>query len=138
MWEWVQGNMELLSFREFIREDIQSDFNRTGKVQIVNHRIIVDGKDVGGVFLTYFMDWIELHQIMIATEERGNGYAKLFMKQLCALADKGDMVIGLSPSSDFGASKGRLTDFYKSFGFKMNSGRSKDFRISQSMIRLPR
>ena len=48
-----------------------------------------------------------------------------------------NLIIGTTPSSDFGSSKTRLTKFYKRFGFVNNKGRNKNFAFKDTMIRNP-
>ncbi len=83
-------------------------------------------------------DNIVLDKIIVPDEARGSGQGTEFMVQLIADADKKGKSIGLTPSSDFGGNKKRLTEFYKRFGFVDNKGKNKDFTISESMIRTPR
>ena len=78
---------------------------------------------------------IILDKIVIPENKRGAGIGSSFMKQLIQEADKKGKTIGLTPSSDFGGSKKRLTEFYKRFGFIENKGRNKDFTIQETMIR---
>jgi hypothetical protein len=60
------------------------------------------------------------------------------MRDLTAFADKHNLTMTLTPSTDFGASSvERLKRFYGQFGFVNNKGRQKDFAISAAMYRLP-
>ena len=47
------------------------------------------------------------------------------------------MPVALTPSSDFGGNKSRLTEFYKKFGFIENKGKNKRYEISEAMYRDP-
>jgi hypothetical protein len=58
------------------------------------------------------------------------------MKDLIKYADSNNKTLFTTPSSDFGGSKTRLVQFYKSFGFKNNKGSNRDFRSKESMVRL--
>jgi hypothetical protein len=80
---------------------------------------------------------ITLGKIVVPKERRGQGAGTAAMKELAEYADKTGQVIALSPSSDFGGNKSRLEGFYKGLGFVSNSGRGKDFTISETMIRMP-
>jgi GNAT superfamily N-acetyltransferase len=82
-------------------------------------------------------DNIILDKIVIPESQRGTGQGTEFMNKLLADADSKGKAVGLTPSSDFGGSKARLTEFYKRFGFTENKGKNKDFTISESMIRQP-
>jgi hypothetical protein len=80
-------------------------------------------------------DNIILDKIIIPESQRGTGQGTEFMTELLADADSKGKAIGLTPSSDFGGNKKRLTEFYKRFGFTENKGKNKDFEISESLIR---
>jgi GNAT superfamily N-acetyltransferase len=79
-----------------------------------------------------------LSRIQVPPEKRGSGLARAAMQDLVAEADAAGIPLALSPSSDWGASKARLAEFYKSLGFVQNAGRSKDFATRETMIRPPR
>jgi predicted GNAT family N-acyltransferase len=82
---------------------------------------------------------IHVGRIVVAKESRGEGLGTLAMRDLTRLADKHRLRITLSPSTDFGGtSVARLRRFYGRFGFVNNTGRHKDFTISDTMYRLPR
>ena len=55
------------------------------------------------------------------------------MEEICNFADKNNLRIALTPSSDFGGSKTRLNSFYRGFGFKPYKG----FELREAMVRLP-
>ena len=78
-------------------------------------------------------DNIILDKVVVPDKSKGTGTK--FMNDLIADADSKGKSIGLTPSSDFGGNKKRLTEFYKRFGFVENKGKNKDFTISESMIR---
>ena len=78
-------------------------------------------------------DNIILDKVVVPDKLKGTGTK--FMNDLIADADSKGKAIGLTPSSDFGGNKKRLTEFYKRFGFVENKGKNKDFTISESMIR---
>lgn len=80
---------------------------------------------------------LELSHIEIKPDSQGEGIATKIMNDLIDYADKNELTIGATPSSDFGSSKTRLIDFYKRFGFVMNKGRNKDYEFSNTMIRYP-
>lgn len=77
----------------------------------------------------------ELSKIETPKGERGKGLATKRMKALIAEADVAGVPLALSPSSDFGSSKPKLTKWYKSLGFKPNKGRNKNFATRETMIR---
>lgn len=78
---------------------------------------------------------ITLSQVIVPDGERGTGKGTAAMQALVSYADQTGQRIELTPSSDFGGNKKRLTEFYKRFGFVENKGRNKDFDISEVMYR---
>lgn len=79
---------------------------------------------------------IRLHAIEVPKEKRGQGIGTRAMKGLTNYADKQQKRVTLTPQADRGK-KGKLEKFYKSFDFKANSGRNKDFTTRDSRIRSP-
>jgi predicted GNAT family acetyltransferase len=82
-------------------------------------------------------DVIKVSAIVIDPKKREMGYGTKIMKDIIEYADKNKMTVVLTPSSDFGGDKKRLTKFYKGFNFVPNRGANKDFRFSSTMLRLP-
>lgn len=81
---------------------------------------------------------VTLSKVVVPKDERGGGTGSQFMGALTAKADAVGARIELTPSKDFGAtSVGRLTEFYKGFGFVSNSGRNKDYETRETMYRDP-
>ena len=84
---------------------------------------------------------IELTDIYIKPEFYGKGYGSKIMMELINFAYLKKLPIMLIPESERGSNK-KLIDFYKKFGFVVNTGNKKDFRLSipnsVSMYRLPR
>jgi GNAT superfamily N-acetyltransferase len=81
---------------------------------------------------------IRLSKIVVPKDQRNSGVGTQAMQALVEYADATGQRVALSPSSDFGGSKARLTAFYRRFGFQPNSGRSKDLAVSETMIREPK
>ncbi len=81
-------------------------------------------------------DNIILDKVIVPDKSKGTGTK--FMNDLISDADSKGKTIGLTPSADFGGNKKRLNEFYKRFGFVPNKGKSKDFTISETMIRPPK
>lgn len=71
----------------------------------------------------------------IVANQRSNGTGTAVMKELCAFADQHRVLIGLSPSSDFGGTKSRLVRFYQRFGFVQRKYKGEGMR--ETMIREP-
>lgn len=78
-----------------------------------------------------------LEKVVVPQKERGGGKGSAFMDDLTKMASDSGVTVALTPSADFGGNKKRLEGFYKSFGFKPNSGKNKDYGISEAMYRLP-
>lgn len=80
---------------------------------------------------------VTVSKIVVPETARQQGIGTAAMSDLTAYADATGKRVALSPSSDFGGSKPRLTAFYKRFGFKENKGKSRDLAVSETMIRDP-
>lgn len=80
---------------------------------------------------------LSLHKIVVPEAMRNQGTGTNAMQDIIKYADSQNKTIALTPSSDFGSNKKRLTDFYKKLGFVENKGRNKDYEISESMYRGP-
>lgn len=83
-------------------------------------------------------DVIEVPMVRVPKAEQGQGKARAAMEQLIEKADERGETIALTPSSDFGANKARLTKFYKSLGFVENKGADKNFSTQEALIRTPK
>lgn len=81
-----------------------------------------------------FPTHIELKRIVVPKELRGQGIGTSAIKDLIDYAESINKPIFTTPSSSFGGSESRLTKFYKSLGFKPNSGSNRDFRSRESMV----
>lgn len=76
-----------------------------------------------------------VNRIVLPDGARGRGTGSQIMGDILTGADESGATVSLTPSGDFGGNVGRLTEFYKRFGFIPNSGRNKDFAISEAMYR---
>ena len=76
-------------------------------------------------------------RIVVPPEARSTGIGTQIMQEIADVADSQGARVALSPSADFGGSVGRLRDFYSRFGFVRNTGRNRDFEVSESMYRNP-
>jgi predicted urease superfamily metal-dependent hydrolase len=78
---------------------------------------------------------------MIKTQEgaRREGRAGQVMREVTKLADQAGIPVVLTPGETErkAMSKTKLTEWYKSLGFKPNKGRNKDYRFMDAMIRKP-
>jgi GNAT superfamily N-acetyltransferase len=80
----------------------------------------------------------ELSRIVISENQRESGLGTRVMEDIVRMADEQGARISLTPETSFGGtSVGRLTDFYKRFGFVENKGRNKDFSTRNTMYRDP-
>lgn len=78
-----------------------------------------------------------LGKMVVPKEQRNQGIGTQVMNDLVKQADDIGATVTLSPSADFGGNKEKLKEFYKRFGFVQNTGKNKDFAISESMYRTP-
>lgn len=89
---------------------------------------------------------ITLSRIKVPAELRGQGRGDKAMRALIAFADENNRIVDLTPepleeaSYTRGYARGykRLVEWYKSYGFRMNTGRYQDFASSERMIRTPK
>lgn len=100
--------------------------------------ILHNGNEIGGMWLTLRGNIQSIEKIEINPEYRNKGYARVAMQEIINNADTNDITLALTPSSDFGASKTKLIDFYKSLGFVRNTGRNKNYETKHEMIRYPK
>ena len=77
----------------------------------------------------------EISKISTPENMRGQGLASSELDRILKEADEAGVSVALTPSSDFGSSKKRLTNWYKRNGFVPNKGRNKDFSTRETMIR---
>ncbi len=79
-----------------------------------------------------------LSHIQVSESERGNGIGTQVMRSLLELADAHSDTVALTPSNQFGGNVRRLKSWYRSFGFRPNTGRRRDCSTWETMIRPPR
>lgn len=80
---------------------------------------------------------VTISMIKVEESQRRNGVAKAVIQEITDWADKTGTVLSLTPTDEYGIRKSVLERFYERNGFVSNSGKNKDFSISESMIRLP-
>ena len=80
---------------------------------------------------------IEVQKIIVPDDGRNSGTGTKAMGEIIAYADANNKTVTLTPSSDFGGNKKRLTEFYQRFGFVENKGKNKDSDFSDTMYRKP-
>lgn len=77
---------------------------------------------------------ITVDAIIVPADLRRQGRGTAAMMDLQAYARSVGKPIALTPDSIFGTPKSVLVRWYKSLGFRMNTGRRKDFRFQETMI----
>ncbi len=121
------------------RDQFIDRFNDAGAFQVDSGELLLDRVKIGHLNVSYAAeDVIEVSRIEVSKPYRGQGYARGAMEQLLEISDELGLTVALTPSSDWGSSKERLTRFYASLGFVKNQGRKKDFRFRATMYREPR
>lgn len=83
-------------------------------------------------------NYLEIGMIVIKERFRGSGYGTEIMGRIVKYCDMYGKKAHLTPTNEFGSNKKRLRNFYKEFGFVSNKGVNKDFRVKDTMIRLPK
>ena len=95
------------------------------------------GMDVD-IFTSTYANKATLSRLYVPKDLRGRGYAKEAMNALTDWADRYGITLLLTPTNEWGASKARLIQFYKEFGFVENKGSNKDYRYMETMYRKPK
>ncbi len=125
----IGDSLQLLIEEENKRFDIQAQLDR-----------IINKFDAMGMACWIYLkgnDAIEVASIKIKNKtERRQGLGSALMGEITALCNRYGLLCVLSPDSSETPMAG-LMRFYKRFGFTSNSGRNKDFRFRNSMIRYP-
>lgn len=80
---------------------------------------------------------IRVNNIWIPPHLRNQGIGSRIMKGLSNYADRNNMTSTLSQAPEKGK-KTKLAKFYKSYGYKSNSGKNKDFTTRDTHIRQPK
>ncbi len=117
---------------DIIKEEINKTFlkNKTGELESV-----LENKYGVDLFIYYsiIQNVLVISSITVPKEKRNQGIGTKVMNEICDFADKNNLPIILTPSSDFGGNKKRLIKFYKYFDFVKN----KDYKYRELMIRHP-
>ena len=83
-------------------------------------------------------DSIEFNLIVIKKEYRNTGVTTHILNTVTEYADKEDKMVTLTAADDYGSNLSRLKKFYKRFGFISNSGRNRNFKYRDTMLRYPK
>ena len=79
--------------------------------------------------------YITINKIVVPLKSRRKGIGTKIMKEIIDYANEKNLIIALTPSSDFGGNVKRLKEFYKSFGFVENKGKNRNFLFMQTMYK---
>ena len=112
-------------------KEIEKDVSTLSSIQEKYPDVTLD------VFESKKSGTISLGKIEVPKAQRGEGIATNVMSDLINYADANGLKITLTPSNEFGASKARLKEFYKRFGFVDNKGENRDFSHKDDMYRNP-
>jgi len=97
-----------------------------------------------GMYMQSSNDGLYISDLYIKPEFRGRGIGSKIMRDITNFADKNDINIVLIPEPESlkKAAVKRLVDFYKRFGFVLNTGKNKDYKLSDTfatnMYRYPK
>ena len=81
--------------------------------------------------------WMEISVVRFDETDRRQGHGTAVMNHLTSIADTNGWMLTLTPDGQWGSSVPRLKRFYARHGFVPNSGRNRDYRISNTMLRHP-
>lgn len=129
-----QGDVSNLKFSS-LKEEVKLDQGFVDGWH--KYEILHNGDPAGEMEVSNRGDYMILNKIMIYPEHRGMGHANDAMKILTDYADKNNEILALTPDTVWGASKGKLIKWYKSWGFTINKGRKADYKVREMMIRQP-
>lgn len=96
---------------------------------------------VGPTTISYGVNragFVEISRVRTDPAARGQGAAREAMNRFVTQADAAGARVGLTPEPmESGVSKARLQTFYRSLGFRPNTGRARDLTVSVAMVREP-
>jgi len=123
-----------MKFKEFLLElDISAEVKNL-QTQLENLY-----KEEGLELYMYYSkntNTIEISKIALEKQNQKKGTGSAIMKKITDFADSKNIILTLSPSTDFGGSSvSRLRSFYSKFGFIKYSGRKANSRLSAAMYR---
>ena len=126
--------------REAINSGLKTAIDKQNEVNVLRDKISNELNVSTDLFYNNWPDSgpaLRLASIKTPKEKRNQGLGTKAMNMIIQYADKNGMKIFLTPVTDWGSSKARLINFYKSFGFIKNSGKNKDWHYKEDMVRLP-
>lgn len=83
-------------------------------------------------------NFLNVSKIVVDPDKRNQGIGTNVMNEIINWADLNKKIVALTPDDSFGGNKNKLIKFYNKLGFESNSGRKKDFRTRETMIRNPK
>jgi GNAT superfamily N-acetyltransferase len=119
----------LITYTEFLNEGMRRSVMQNiilSKYGDDLQKLILIEDDDGG---------LEINLIRVNSDKQGKGIATKIMNDIIEYADKNKKIAHLTPTDEYGSDVKRLTNFYKTFGFVKNSGKDKDRRFDNKMIR---
>lgn len=112
-----------------------SEFVKTSKLQgIIKTKY---GNKIDKLHIFEDEDSVEFNLIVIKKDQRNTGIATDVLNTVIDYADREGKIVKLTPADDYGSNLNRLKKFYKRFGFISNSGRNKNFKYRDTMLRYP-
>lgn len=125
-----------------IVDEIEKVFKESGKVRQYSLKDVSDIKakykdKTAYLYLHENNDFLTIDNMVVKKEYRNQGIGTQILNDVIDYADRTGKTITLTPTSEFGT-KTRLTKWYKANGFVENKGRNADYRLSDTMYRLPR
>ena len=95
-----------------------------------------------GIYMDGRKNSLFLSDLYVKKQFRGTGVGSAVMLEIVAFADNNHIPIVLIPEPEGKSSVKKLIQFYRKFGFVVNSGRNVDYFLSEpfslSMYRVPR
>lgn len=106
-----------------------------GKVQLTENLEDTLSQKYGVNLEIYeYDDYVELKKIVVPKHMRGDGIGSDVIEELIDYCKDNKKNLFTTPSSAFGGSVVKLIKFYKSFGFKDNLGKNRDFSSKESLV----
>jgi GNAT superfamily N-acetyltransferase len=121
----------LLQWRDMDHDERDRELKRLSQWAWRNHSVRLD--------LVRRPLYVALVKLETVTKrKRGQGRATGVMGTLTAWADEQGVILGLTPTGEYGADMARLTSWYESFGFTTDTQlETGQFQIAEQFYRLP-
>ena len=125
-----------MRFKEYLEEVETSP----SEAEIRNFSTALEAKYNVELLLQLYLRPVRLviNSLIIPKENRKEGIGTKIMEDVVKFADNKQLMIALTADNSLGGtSVSRLQKFYKRFGFVVNKGRKKNWKLSETMYRLP-